>query len=69
MRGPFGWAVSGADGAEFTTSVDCEAADLSAADGQDYAGWELTDVYALTMQEDAGLEIHHIELGPAEAPR
>jgi hypothetical protein len=27
-------------------------------------GLELTDVYALTVQEDAGLEIHRIELGP-----
>jgi hypothetical protein len=25
---------------------------------------ELTDVYALTVKEDAGLEIHHIELVP-----
>lgn len=33
------------------------------------AGLELTDVYALTIQEDAGLEIHHIELGPAEGPK
>ena len=32
-------------------------------------GLDLTDVYALTIQEDAGLEINHIELGPAEAPR
>ena len=27
-------------------------------------GLELTDVYALTIKEDAGLEIHHIELVP-----
>lgn len=27
-------------------------------------GLELTDVYALTIKEDAGLEIHHIELLP-----
>jgi len=27
-------------------------------------GLELTDVYALTVQEDAGLEINHIELAP-----
>jgi hypothetical protein len=27
-------------------------------------GLELTDVYALTVKEDAGLEIHHIELVP-----
>lgn len=27
-------------------------------------GLDLTDVYALTIQEDAGLEIHHIELEP-----
>jgi hypothetical protein len=27
-------------------------------------GLELTDVYALTIQEDAGLEIHHVELEP-----
>ncbi len=27
-------------------------------------GLELTDIYALTIQEDAGLEIHHIELVP-----
>jgi hypothetical protein len=27
-------------------------------------GLELTDVYALTIQEDAGLEINHIELVP-----
>lgn len=33
------------------------------------AGLELTDVYALTIQEDAGLEIHHIELVPARSPR
>jgi hypothetical protein len=33
-------------------------------------GLELTDVYALTVVEDAGLEIHHIELlsGPDPAP-
>jgi len=30
-------------------------------------GLELTDIYALTIREDAGLEIHHIELVP-EAP-
>jgi len=29
-------------------------------------GLELTDVYALTIKEDAGLEIHHIELVPQE---
>jgi RNA polymerase sigma factor (sigma-70 family) len=27
------------------------------------------DGYALTIQEDAGLEIHHIELGPGRSPR
>ena len=27
-------------------------------------GLEPTDVYALTIQEDAGLEIHHVELVP-----
>jgi len=32
-------------------------------------GLELTDVYALTIQEDAGLEIHHIELLPGEAAK
>lgn len=32
-------------------------------------GLELTDVYALTIQEDAGLEINHIELVPARSPR
>jgi ferric-dicitrate binding protein FerR (iron transport regulator) len=32
-------------------------------------GLELTDVYALTIQEDAGLEIHHIELGSGRTPR
>jgi ferric-dicitrate binding protein FerR (iron transport regulator) len=31
-------------------------------------GLELTDVYALTIQEDAGLEIHHIELVPLRGP-
>ncbi len=30
-------------------------------------GLELTDVYALTVQEDAGLEINHIELTPGKA--
>jgi hypothetical protein len=30
---------------------------------------ELTDVYALTVQEDAGLEIHHMELRPARSAR
>ncbi len=30
-------------------------------------GLELTDVYALTLEEDVGLEIHHIELVP-DAP-
>jgi hypothetical protein len=30
---------------------------------------ELTDVYALTIQEDAGLEIHHMELRPARSAR
>ncbi len=29
-------------------------------------GLELTDVYALTIQEDAGLEIHHVELQAEE---
>ena len=29
-------------------------------------GWELTDVYALTVKEDEGLEINHIELVPGE---
>jgi hypothetical protein len=29
-------------------------------------GLELTDVYALTIQEDAGLEINSIELLPQE---
>ena len=29
---------------------------------------ELTDVYALTIKEDAGLEINHIELLPGEVP-
>ena len=28
-------------------------------------GLELTDVYALTINDDAGLEINHIELAPA----
>jgi hypothetical protein len=32
-------------------------------------GLELTDVYALTIKEDAGLEIHHIELLPGEAAK
>jgi hypothetical protein len=32
-------------------------------------GLELTDVYALTIQEDAGLEIQHIELGSGRTPR
>jgi hypothetical protein len=32
-------------------------------------GLELTDVYALTIQEDAGLEIHYVELVPAQTPR
>ena len=27
-------------------------------------GLELTDLYALTIQENAGLEIHHVELMP-----
>ena len=31
-------------------------------------GLELTDVYALTVKEDAGLEINHIELVPTVAP-
>jgi hypothetical protein len=31
-------------------------------------GLELTDVYALTIQEDVGLEIHHIELVPVRSP-
>jgi hypothetical protein len=30
---------------------------------------ELTDVYALTVQEDAGLETHHIELRPPRSAR
>ena len=30
-------------------------------------GLELTDVYALTIREDAGLEIHHVELVPEAA--
>ena len=30
---------------------------------------ELTDVYALTIQEYAGLEIQHIELRPAQSAR
>jgi hypothetical protein len=34
-----------------------------------HEGLELTDVYALTIQEDAGLEIQHIELGPGRSPR
>lgn len=32
-------------------------------------GLELTDVYALTIREDAGLELNHIELGPAPIKR
>jgi hypothetical protein len=32
-------------------------------------GLELTDVYALTIQEDAGLEIQHIELESGRTPR
>ena len=32
-------------------------------------GLELTDVYALTIQEGAGLEIHHMELRPARSAR
>lgn len=32
-------------------------------------GLELTDVYALTIKEDAGLAIHHIELLPGEAAK
>ncbi len=31
-------------------------------------GLELTDVYALTVKEDAGLEINHIELTPPSQP-
>jgi hypothetical protein len=31
-------------------------------------GLELTDVYALTVKNDAGLEINHIELTPPPQP-
>ena len=32
-------------------------------------GLELTEVYALTIQKEAGLEINHIELGQRRGPR